>query len=330
MLIDPSGRTLDYLRVSVTDRCDLRCRFCMPAEGVALRSHEQILRHEEIAAVVEVAVEEGVRSVRLTGGEPLTRRGILSLVAQLAAIPGLDDLAMTTNGRRLGAMAAELKAAGLRRVNVGLPSLDPTHYREITRREGDPAALVAGLEAAMACGLTPVKLNVPVLRGLTDHLDPMVELARRLPVEIRFIEYMPLGDAPSDVHHMRPAELRARIAAAVERVTGARVFGEVGGVAVGRGPASDRMAVPGGLGHLAIIAGATGHICASCNRLRLTADGRLRLCLFSDTELDLTPALRPRVDREGLRALLHQAAASKPFQRVPLTPNHRLMAQIGG
>jgi len=329
MMVDPSGRVIDYLRVSVTDRCDLRCAFCMPEEGVQLRAHDEILRHEEIVAVVRAAVGEGVRSVRLTGGEPLLRRGILSLVERLAAIPGLDDLALTTNGQRLVDLAAPLRAAGLRRVNVGISSFDQETYQQLTRRPLDPARVLAGIDAALAAGLSPVKVNVVVLRGVTDDLDPMVRLAARLPVEVRFIEYMPIGAAPSQRFHVPPAEIRRRMRDAVVRVTGDpgpdRLL-----EGAGRGPARDPVGIPGGAGHLALIAGGTGHVCASCNRLRLTADGKLRLCLYSDAELDLVPSLRPEIRADAIRDLLHEAVGRKPACRTALDPDHRMMAQIGG
>jgi len=209
-MIDRFGRTIDYIRISVTDRCNLRCRYCMPEEGVPMLEHEDILRFEEIVAFMRVAVSEGIVKVRLTGGEPLRRPGIVGLVRMLLAVPGLQDLSLTTNGILLPQFAGELKAAGLKRVNIGLPSLDPAVYAYLTRLGSLDAAL-AGLKAAVDAGFSPIKLNVVVLRGVNDDLAPYLDLTRRLPVEVRFIEYMPIGPLGEDHYLVPGAELRRKL-----------------------------------------------------------------------------------------------------------------------
>lgn len=329
MLRDACGRTIEYLRVSVTDRCNLRCTYCLPEEGVPLLGHDDVLRFEELAALLEVAVAEGVRSVRLTGGEPLLKRGILELVRRLAALPGLDDLSLTTNGILLPALARPLREAGLRRVNLGIPSLDPELHARLTR--GTPALAgqaLAGLHAALAAGLSPVKVNVVVLRGQNDDLAPFIELTRRLPVDVRFIEYMPIGPARHDQRFVPASEILARL----RRLAAEGADGLADAEAPrGAGPARRYYRLAGAAGRLAVLAPVSEHFCAGCNRLRLSSDGWLRLCLFSDDEIDMKAALRPRPDPEMLRALLLRAVERKPAA-LPPQPGRgrRLMGQIGG
>jgi cyclic pyranopterin phosphate synthase len=322
MPVDASGRTISHLRISVTDRCQLRCRYCLPEEGVPLLDRRDILSYEEIEALVRVAVEEGITSARVTGGEPLLRRGIVSLVRQLAGIRGLLDLALTTNGILLPKLAGPLREAGLARINIGLSSLDPDTYRELTRG-GELATALDGVRAAVAAGFEPVKINVVLQRGVNDDPAPFLELTRGHPVEVRFIEYMPIGPVPSDRWFVPAAEFRARVEAHGPFEEAAR--------SPGNGPAERALRIPGAPGSFAFIAAMSGHFCGGCNRLRLTADGHLRLCLFDARELDLKPALRPVPDRERLRALLHGAIAEKPEGRPKDAGNlGRRMSQIGG
>lgn len=322
MLIDQRQRTIRYIRVSVTDRCNLRCCYCMPEEGVPLIPHADILRYEEIAAVLGVAVAQGIDRVRLTGGEPLVRRGIASLVAQTAALPGLTDLALTTNGLLLPALAKELKGAGLQRINIGLPSLDPRAYGDLTRG-GDLTAAIKGLECALEIGFDPVKINVVMMRGVNDDPGPFLDLTRRWPVEVRFIEYMPIGPADSDACFVSAEEFRRRLDRYGPFVPARR--------AAGSGPAGPAQRIPGAPGSFARIAAISEHFCGSCNRLRLTADGHLRLCLFHGKEIDLKPALRPTVDRRLLAELLEEAISQKPVGMPPdAGPTGRRMSQIGG
>ncbi len=319
---DHFGRTIDYIRISVTDRCNLRCRYCMPEEGVPMLKHQDILRFEEITAFMRVAVAQGITKARLTGGEPLHRPGIVGLVRMLLDIPGLQDLSLTTNGTLLPQFAADLKAAGLKRINIGLPSLDPATYAHLTRLGSLDQAL-AGLKAAVDAGFRPVKLNVVILRGVNDDLAPYLDLTRRLPVEVRFIEYMPIGPLGEDHYLVPAAELRRKLEALAPL--------EAAPAPSGSGPARDYRRIPGAPGTVAVIAPVTEHFCLTCNRLRLVADGHLRLCLFGADEIDIRPALRPTVDEEALRRLLEQAMQQKP-ECMPDTARDygRAMGSIGG
>ncbi len=323
-LVDRSGRTIRHIRISITDRCQLRCRYCLPEEGARLLPREDILRHEEIVAVTRAAVAEGISSARITGGEPLLRRGLLSLVREMAGIDGLEDLALTTNGLLLPTFAQPLEDAGLHRINIGLSSLDPGVFRELTRG-GDLGQVLRGLEAALAAGLRPVKINVVVLRGINDDPAPFLDLTRRLPVDVRFIEFMPIGPLPSERSFVPIAELR-------ERLDRHGPF-EPAGPSTGWGPADHRQRIRGAPGSFATISSARGHACGHCNRIRLTSDGHLRPCLFSEREVDLRPALRPRPDPGRLRALLRAAVEEKPASLTDTAhdrENGRGMSQIGG
>jgi len=267
-MIDRFGRTITYLRVSVTDRCNLRCEYCMPPEGVRLLRHEEILRFEEIREVVALAAGLGVTKVRLTGGEPLVRRGVVELVRMLAATPGVKDLAMSTNGTLLAAHAEALAGAGLRRVNISLDAVDPKAYAKITGGGGDVRAVLAGIEAARRAGLAPVKLNC-VVRESSAEPDAVAvaDFARREGLEVRFI------------HRMNFAE-----------------------------------------GGFSVVEGGSGGDCPRCNRLRLSSDGRVRPCLFSD----LGFSVRELGPEEALR----RAVAEKPERGGPC--RHHWMRGIGG
>lgn len=322
MLMDAASRRIDYLRVSVTDRCNLRCRYCMPAAGVPLIAHSEVLRYEEIVAFVEVAAAAGIGTVRLTGGEPLARLGCPDLVRMLRAIAGVREVTLTTNGTLLAREARALREAGLARVNIGLPSLDKDTYRHLTRG-GSLAEALAGLDAALAVGFAPVKINVVLLRGVNDDPAAFVALSERLPVEVRFIEYMPIGPEEPRRYFVPASEVMARMEALgqweeVEPLPGA-------------GPAQRGFRRPGAPGRVACITPVSDHFCGQCNRLRLTADGRLRLCLLAPQEIDLKPALRPRPDPDALRTLLRQAMIDKPRRmKEQLDELGRRMSQIGG
>ncbi|MBN1642950.1 MAG: GTP 3',8-cyclase MoaA [Anaerolineae bacterium] len=327
--LDGYQRPISYLRISVTDRCNLRCVYCMPPEGVPSVPHDEILRYEEIETVARAAAALGIHKVRLTGGEPLVRRGIADLVRALASIPGIDDLSMTTNGLLLPQYADDLARAGLRRVNVSLDTLRPDRYRQITRR-GELSAALAGIGAAHAAGLTPVKINVVVVRGLND--DEVVDLARRTVSDgwnVRFIEWMPIGDPDVRIHSadwtVETAEVRAQIEAA---------FGPLQAAATGVGGGPARYyRVPGAAGTIGFISPLSEHFCSACNRLRLTADGKLRPCLLSNREIDLRAPLRSGAGVDEIAALLLQGIASKPDGHH-LDDLHgvrdRTMSQIGG
>lgn len=277
---DPFGREMKYLRVSVTDRCNLRCRYCRPAEGVELLRHEDILRYEEIVDIVSEAVDMGFHKIRLTGGEPLLRRGVLALVDMLARLNGVEDLAMTTNGTLLAGKAASLKAAGLHRVNVSLDAIDPDRYAEITRG-GDVADVLAGIDAAIAAGLEPVKINCVV--APPEEPDG--------------------GPEPSGLQDATP-DARAVAAFAAERGCQVRFIRQ--------------MNLAGG--EFWAVQGSKGGHCPSCDRLRLTSDGFIRPCLFSDLKFD--------VRRFGPRQAIRLAVAAKP--QAGQACNDRTMNGIGG
>lgn len=321
---DHLGRKIDYLRVSVTDRCNLRCIYCMPEQGVAYKSHPEILTYEEIERLVRIGAGLGIRRVRLTGGEPLVRQGLVDLVEALRAIPGIEDIALTTNGTLLAPVAAKLRAAGLRRVNISLDTLSPEKYLAITRRDELKEAM-AGIEAALAAGLDPVKINVVAVAGVNDdEIRDMAALTLRRLVHVRFIELMPLGeDMDWAATHVLPiAEVRRR----VEQV-GALLPASV----TGNGPA-EAWRLPGGLGTVGFIAALSESFCMRCNRLRLTADGRLKPCLSSDLEVDVRGRLRDGAGDEALRQAFAQALDLKPAHHSLLRyrQHARVMYQIGG
>jgi len=298
----------------------------MPEEGVPKLSHQDILRNEEIVRIVRIAVEMGFVHIRLTGGEPLVRAGIVDMVSELARIPGLDDLSMTTNGLLLRRYAEPLARAGLRRINLSLDTLRPERFRQMTRW-GNLEDVLAGRETALAAGLWPVKVNMVVIRGLND--DEVVDMARlTLQPEwhVRFIEVMPLGAGAhwSGDGVVPSAEIRARIEEALGPLT--PVYNEVG-----IGPAR-YYRLPDAAGTLGFISAITEHFCRGCNRLRLTADGRLLLCLLSGASVDLRTPLRQGATDDELRDLFLQAVLIKPRghtleEGIPATLP---MSHIGG
>lgn len=320
---DNYQREIDYLRVSVTDRCNLRCRYCLPPEGVEMVPHAEILRLEETAELVRAAVTVGIKKVRLTGGEPLVRKGLARLVEILSQIPGIEDLALTTNATLLAGCIPELKAAGLKRVNISLDTLKPERYAWISGG-GELKKVWAGIEAALSRGLAPVKLNTVVVRGFND--DEIADLGRLtvdMPLHVRFIELMPFGPAREWAKDgfMPTAETQALLEAAFGALIPARR-------PAGSGPAR-YYALPGAKGTVGFISGVSGHICAQCNRLRLTAVGRLRTCLFAEEEVDLKAPLRAGAGLNELAQIIARAVKSKAEKRAaPSCPN--VMARIGG
>ena len=309
--LDSFERPIEYLRVSVTDRCNLRCVYCMPEEGVKFIPHSSILRYEEIVRIVRVAVGMGMTHIRLTGGEPLVRADIVELVRQLAAIPGLDDLSMTTNGILLERYAEPLAEAGLKRVNLSLDTLRPDRFRRITRL-GTLEKVLRGREAALKAGLKPVKINVVVVRGLND--DEVVDLARLSLEEdwhIRFIEVMPLGGgvhwAGDGVVSMQ--EVRRKIVAELGELEAVRGPWGVGPARYYR--------LPGAKGTLGFISPVSDHFCFRCNRLRLTSDGKILPCLLSNKYVDLRGPLRQGISDEELRDIFLHAIRIKPLEHKP-------------
>ncbi len=327
-LIDTFGRVHDNLRISVTDRCNLRCFYCMPADNIEFMPRQELLTFEEIARVVRVAAGLGIRKLRLTGGEPLVRRELEKLVELLAAIPGIDDIGLTTNALLLDQQAEALYAAGLRRINISLDALDPVAFKQFTRRDGYERTLV-GIRAAQRAGFDPIKINAVSVRGLTeDQIVPFGRFARETGLEVRFIEYMPL-DADNAWERDKVLfahEIIARLSTELqplvplpEQDPGA--------------PATDYQFADG-IGRIGFIASVSRPFCLSCNRIRLTADGKIRNCLFSLEETDLRELLRGTgTDEQIATAIQASVAAKKEGHEIntarfiqPLRP----MYSIGG
>lgn len=315
---DQFEREISYLRVSVTDRCNLRCRYCMPPGGVCKLAHEDVLRYEEIVEIVSAAAELGITKVRVTGGEPLVRPGVTGLCAQLAALPGIREVSVTTNGVLLERYARELKEAGVRRVNVSLDTMDPEKYRTITGG-GDLSMALSGLRAAAEAGLLPIKLNAVLIGGFNDdEIEDFVELTREQDIQLRFIELMPLGPgAAFGPEAYLPGDT------VLKRVPELRPEAEDGGVA-------RLYCLPGGQGKVGLIAPVNRHFCGACNRLRLTSEGHLKPCLHSSQEVPLRG-----LHGTALKEAIAEAIRRKPAAHGDLTPGHaseagRPMNTIGG
>ncbi len=300
---DGFGRRIEYLRVSVTDKCNLRCVYCMPVEGLPWLRRDELLSYEEITAVVRVMAGMGLGRVRITGGEPLVRRDLPTLARLLARIPGIDDVALSTNAVLLAPVAAELRAAGVRRVNISLDSLRPERVDAIARRPGSHARIMEGLAAAERTGFSPIKINTVVMRGHNDdELEDFARVTLERPWHVRFIEVMPVGanlDLSADAY-VSSFEILERI-----RTIGAL---EPDDGPAGNGPAR-YYRFPGAPGTVGVITPMSHNYCDRCNRMRLTADGQLRPCLFGTIETDLRTPLRAG---EALRPLIEETLRIKP------------------
>lgn len=320
-LSDSFHRPINYLRISVTDRCNLRCVYCSP-DGVSLMPRSVLLSYEEIHLIAQAAVELGISRIRITGGEPLVRAGLSQLVHMLAQTRGVDDISMTTNGTLLSRYAAELKAAGLRRVNVSLDTLKPDKFELITHGRALDRVL-DGIEMAHSVGLTPVKLNMVVMSGVND--DEILDFAAKT-IEgwhVRFIELMPFGRNSASSLFISASEIRQRL----ERL--GKLEPCLPGA--GNGPAK-YFRFPQAKGTIGFITPISEHFCFSCNRLRLTADGKLRSCLMCEDEIDLRQPLRNGQAGE-LKRLIQEAVARKPLHHnldKGLTPKGRPFSQVGG
>ncbi|HJV34787.1 GTP 3',8-cyclase MoaA [Geomonas sp.] len=281
-LVDSFGRKINYLRLSVTDRCNMRCRYCMPAGGVPKVSHAQVLSYEELERIGRAAVAVGIEKIRVTGGEPLVRRDIIPFLSRLSAIEGLKQLVLTTNGVLLEEMAGRLREAGVQRLNVSLDSLDADNFCAITRRN-DLKRVLAGIEAAHREGF-PIKINMVVMRGVNDHeIETVAALAAERPFTVRFIEYMPSGKEEQwQSLVVSGSEILTRLSARFPLKPVLR--GELAGPA-------EEYHIEGAEGTLGIITPVTGHFCARCNRIRVTSTGKARSCLFAGGDLDLKPFL---------------------------------------
>lgn len=325
-LSDSFQRPIDYLRISVTDRCNLRCIYCMPSEGVNLLEHEDILSYEEIYHVAQVAAELGISKIRITGGEPLARLGLSSLIKMLASIDLITDISLTTNGLLLGRYAAELKQAGLRRVNVSLDTLKPDKFKFITRQSDKLDDVLESIEVAKAVGLNPVKINVVAMAGIND--DELFDFAAKTINDgwhVRFIELMlPVGVSTTTAQFISVTDIRKKL----EQLGDLEpcVHG------IGNGPAK-YFRFPEANGTVGFITPVSEHFCYLCNRMRLTSDGKLRPCLLADDEIDLKQSLRNGASSERLKLLIEEAVAKKPLHHnlaEGYMPKDKPFSQVGG
>ncbi|MBW2221498.1 MAG: GTP 3',8-cyclase MoaA [Deltaproteobacteria bacterium] len=327
-LIDNYKRHINYLRISITDRCNLRCIYCMPIDGISHLSHEDILSYEEIVRIARIAVKEGITKIRITGGEPLVRKGVVNLVGWLSQLEGIEDLSMTTNGILLSEFAKPLYEAGLKRVNVSMDSLKPDRFREITRG-GELSSLISGIEKANEAGMSPIKINVVAMKGFNeDEILDFAQLTKERNCQVRFIEFMPVGlkNGWKEERYLSCSSIKKIIQEnyKLHQLDNKR----------GNGGPADLYRLENAKGIIGFINAISSHFCSTCNRLRLTADGKLRPCLFSDKEFDIRMAMRQGDSDEELRSLLHTALSNKPEGHAITKPTFkkcaREMVKIGG
>ncbi|MBE9537217.1 MAG: GTP 3',8-cyclase MoaA [Proteobacteria bacterium] len=315
------------MRISVTDRCNMRCTYCVPKEGFNSLPHEDILSYEEILRVVTLASEVGVNKFRITGGEPLVRRGVIDLTSKINAIDGVETT-FTTNGLLLEDMAEELKSAGVRRLNISLDSLNPKRFADITRIDKLDKVL-RGIEKAHSLGFTPLKLNIVIMKGVNDdEIEEFVNLTKNRNYHVRFIEFMPMKANGWD---------RSKFIAADEVETMVeKLFNILPDSSDPKGSPSRNYTIDGHLGKIGFISPVSRHFCDSCNRIRLTSDGHIRSCLLRKGEIDMRPALRGGAGDDEVRELIREAVLLKPsgheMDNVNLDSHdtHRSMTQIGG
>ena len=315
---DTYGREISYLRLSVTELCNLRCRYCMPAEGVCKKEHDEMLTEEEIVLAVETAAELGVTKLRITGGEPLVKKNIVSICGRTAAVPGIREVCITTNGTRLPELARPLREAGVRRLNISLDTLNEEKYRYITRI-GSLNQAIDGIEAALDAGYDKIKLNAVLIGGFNDdEIAPLAGLTRRWPVDVRFIELMPMYDSGDfGPEAFIPCERVLQALPELEKES------PDGGVA-------RLYRLPGAQGRIGLISPLSSHFCAACNRIRLTADGKLKPCLHGKAEFSIKG-----LDGEGMREQFITAMLAKPEWHGELSFQNRsqagrMMNTIGG
>ncbi|MFQ6091494.1 MAG: GTP 3',8-cyclase MoaA [bacterium] len=326
-LIDPHRRHINYLRISVTDRCNLRCVYCMPEGGIVPLPHDDILRYEEIVKVVECAVCLGINKIRITGGEPLVRKGLVGLVERISQIAGIDEVTMTTNGILLSRYAKELAEAGLKRVNISLDTLNGDRSRLISRVPGVIRSVQRGIETALAVGLQPVKINVVVVNGLNDNeIEDFARLSYDRPLHVRFIELMPIANGG-----FYRQDRFLSVDAVLDRCQRMGCLQPIDGPK-GGGPAR-YYKFDEAQGTVGFIGAVTHSFCDRCNRLRLTSDGRLKSCLGSEMSVDLKGVVGSNNDR-ALRSLFRTAVMSRPkghgMGSGSGAKNHESMSQIGG
>lgn len=317
-MIDRLGRNITYLRISVTDKCNLRCRYCMPEEGVCKRSHFDMLTEDEIITAVEAAASLGITKLRITGGEPLVKKNIVSICRRAAAVEGIREVCLTTNGLLLPQLAKALKEAGVSRLNLSLDTLDEKKYAYITRI-GKLEDFLTGLNAALDAGFEKIKINAVLIGGFNDdEIVPLANLTQQYPVDVRFIELMPMYDSGDFDETAYVPYTRV-----LEALPEAEPVAQDGGVA-------KLYRLPGAKGNIGLISPVSAHFCGDCNRIRLTADGKLKPCLHSADEYSLKG-----LDFAGMKAVLEEAIWNKPAWHGDLDALHRSnagrnMNQIGG
>lgn len=315
---DAFGREIDYLRLSVTERCNLRCRYCMPEEGICKKRHEEMLTQEEMVRAVEAAAALGIRKVRITGGEPLVKKNLLAICEKVSRIEGIQEVCLTTNGTLLPRLAVPLREAGVQRLNISLDTLDPQKYAYITRRDEFYQA-IRGIKAALSAGFGRVKLNTVLIGGFNDdEIGALAALTLAYPLDVRFIELMPMVDGRefgrgAMVSNEKVLEALPQLEPAGEDGRVARLY-----------------RLPGGQGNIGLISPVSHRFCARCNRIRLTADGKVKTCLHSGAEYDLKG-----LDAPGMTARLRRAILEKPACHNGLSPEQpsgagRQMNAIGG
>ena len=317
-MIDKHGRNISYLRISLTDKCNLRCRYCMPEEGVCKRDHREMMSEEELVTAVNVAASLGITKIRLTGGEPLVKRNIVSICRKVASVEGIKEVCLTTNGILLPQLAKELREAGVSRLNLSLDTLDPQKYAHITRI-GKLEDFHAGLEAALNAGFQKIKINAVLIGGFNDdEIDKLADLTRKYPVDMRFIELMPIQD-----HDEFGESAYVPYSRVLEKLPDAVPVEKDGGVA-------KLYRLPGARGNIGLISPISAHFCGECNRIRLTADGKLKPCLHGSEEYSIRG-----LDFDGMKAVFEEAIWNKPAWHGDLDALHRSQAgrnmnEIGG
>ena len=304
---DADGRTINYLRISVTDRCNLACQYCVPKKNFPFVTHQDVARYEEILTIVQAATQLGITKIRITGGEPLVRKGLFDFVRRLNDLPGIEDIAITTNGVLLESHLDNLMASGLTRLNISLDTMDPGIFRQITGKDYH-ARVWRGIMAAHERGISPIKLNMVPLRGINENdIEKMAALIFDYPFHVRFIEYMPMGNSAITMdQQMLIPEISKRVSTAI---------GELKPMGKNKhdGPAR-RFSAKGALGEIGFISPVSSHFCHQCNRLRLTSTGTLRPCLLHNYEMDILSVVRNGGTLEDIKAAILQTIANKPRQ----------------
>lgn len=331
---DSFGRNIDYLRISLTDRCNLRCIYCMPSCGIKSIPHDEILRNEEIICAIKIAADLGIKHIRLTGGEPLVRKGLPELIASIKSISGIESIALTTNATLLKKNAKSLKESGLDRINISLDTLDSEQYKYITRR-GKLEDALSGIKAAIDYRFDPVKINCVVIKSLNQDLSAFATLTKEHPLHVRFIEYMPVGDTLNlpdcnwgEEEVIKSDEVIEKLQA-IGRCSGLGELNYMENPEVqGWGPAR-YYKFENCVGTIGIISAISNHFCNNCNRLRLTSDGKIKPCLFSDTEFDIKTPLR-KGNMLQAKEIFSSALRHKPENHASRQGTNRSMNSVGG